>query len=194
MQIYVSKNGQRYGPYSLLELRGELLANVFRPEHFASSDNGRTWEPISAIPGIGPLVYAVEVETANNLLVIHYRGYVRPSAVEACARDVESALKRLSPGFGILVDFSELESMEVDCAPPLKRIMQLCNDKGASAVVRVIPDPQRDIGLSIMSYFHYGPQVQIQTCQTLEEAREILGRCIEHPPGAAPISVPASGK
>ena len=53
MRLYVSKNGQRYGPYSLEELRREVLANVFRPEHFASSDSGRTWEPISSVPGIG---------------------------------------------------------------------------------------------------------------------------------------------
>ena len=79
MQLYVSKNGQRYGPYSLEELRQEVLANVFRPEHFASSDNGRTWEPISAVPGIGPLVYAVDADVAQNLLIIRYRGYILPS-------------------------------------------------------------------------------------------------------------------
>jgi hypothetical protein len=41
-------------------------------------------------------------------------------------------------------------------------------------VVRVIPDPHRDIGLQIMSYFHYSGDVQILTCQTLAEAEEIL--------------------
>jgi hypothetical protein len=41
-------------------------------------------------------------------------------------------------------------------------------------VVRVIPDPHRDIGLQIMSIFHYGGDVQILTCQTLAEAEEIL--------------------
>ena len=43
-------------------------------------------------------------------------------------------------------------------------------------MVRVIPDPQRDIGLRIMSFFHYGPDVHIATCATLEEAKEILDR------------------
>ena len=76
MKLYVSKNGQRYGPYSLEELRREVLADVFRPEHFASSDNGRTWGTDQRRAGIGPLVYAVEADVAQNLLIIRYRGYV----------------------------------------------------------------------------------------------------------------------
>jgi hypothetical protein len=47
-------------------------------------------------------------------------------------------------------------------------------EKGASLVVRVIPDPHRDIGLQIMSIFHYGGDVQILTCETLAQAKEIL--------------------
>jgi hypothetical protein len=41
-------------------------------------------------------------------------------------------------------------------------------------VVRVIPDPHRDIGLQIMSIFHYGGDVQIVTCETLVQAEELL--------------------
>ena len=185
MRFYVSKSGQRYGPYSLEELCREVLANVFRPEHFASSDDGRTWEPISAVPGIGPLVYAVEADVAHNLLIIRYRGYVRSSAVERCSREVASSLTRLKPGFRLLADFTDLEAMDVACAPHLDDIMQLCNERGVSAVVRVIPDPRRDIGLQIMSYFHYGPEVRITTCRSLEEAQEILARQTPHPTSEA---------
>jgi hypothetical protein len=41
-------------------------------------------------------------------------------------------------------------------------------------VVRVIPDPARDIGLQIMSLFHYGHDVRIVTCATLDEAQRAL--------------------
>jgi hypothetical protein len=41
-------------------------------------------------------------------------------------------------------------------------------------VVRVIPDPHRDIGLQIMSYFHYKGDVRIVTCETLAEAAKTL--------------------
>ena len=173
MQIYVSKNGQRYGPYSVDELRQEVQAAVFSPAHFASWDNGRSWTPVGAVPGIGPLVYTVEVDGENNLLAIRYRDHVKAPAVERCAAEVEAALAGLSPGFRLLVDFTDLESMEVACAPHLERIMELCNERGVSAVVRIIPDPKRDIGFQIMSRFHYGPDVQIKTCQSRDEATEI---------------------
>lgn len=174
MQIYVSKNSQRYGPYSVEELRREVQANVFRPEHFASIDNCRTWQPISAIPEIGPLIYEVAADPKNQLLTIRYRGYVRSSAVAACAKEVKAALGKLRPGFRLLADLTELETMETDCAPALREIMQLCRKSGVALVVRAIPDPRRDIGLGIMSYFHYGPQVQIASCATIAEAKEIL--------------------
>ena len=64
--------------------------------------------------------------------------------------------------------------MNVACAPHIEKAMDLCNEKGASLVVRVIPDPHRDIGLQIMSIFHYDGNVKIFTCETLAQAKELL--------------------
>ena len=174
MQIYVSKQGQRYGPYGLEELGREIRSNFFSPEDFASVDNCQTWHAISTFPELEPLTYAVEAKPEENLLVIRYFGAVTSSAVTHCVTEVEAALANLKPGFRVLVDLSELQSMDLNCAPPIKRIMQLCRDRGVQSIVRVIPRPERDIGLGIMSYFHYGPQVQIAVCQSLEEAQEQL--------------------
>jgi hypothetical protein len=41
-------------------------------------------------------------------------------------------------------------------------------------VVRVIPDPQKDIGMQIMSLFHYDRRVRIVTCESLAEAMKVL--------------------
>ncbi len=191
MKIFVSRNAQRYGPYSLEELRREVLANVFRPEDFASADEGRTWRQIRSLPGIGSLEFAVAVSPSENLLVIGYRGHVKSSAVASCAREIERVLPKLSGGFALLVDCTDLEAMDLQCKQPLKEIMQLCNSHGVRTVVRVIPDPRCDIGLRIMSYFHYGPDVSIATCLTLAEADEILGRAGVAQPAAA-TSAPAS--
>ena len=179
MKLYVSKNGQRYGPYSLEELRREVVANVFRPEHFASSDNGRTWEPISAVPGIGPLVYAVEADGAHNLLTIRYCGYVRSSAVERCAQEVANSLTRLKPGFRLLADFTDLETMDVACAPHLEHIMQLCNEKGVSAVVRVIPDPRATLACRSCPIFIMGRKFGSRPVAVWRKRRRFSpGQCI----------------
>ena len=174
MKIYVSKNGQRYGPYSTEELRAEVLQDFFQPENFATSNNGESWQAISALPGIGPLVYAVAAKPEQNLLVLSYRGKVTVHDAEECGRAVEASLTTLRPGFRLLTDLTGLESMEVACAPHIERVMDLCNRQGIHMVIRVVPHPEKDIGLRIMSRFHYRPDVQIMTCETLSQAEEIL--------------------
>lgn len=174
MKIYVSKNGQRYGPYSVEELRAEVLKGVFLPENFATSNNGESWEAISALPGIGSLAYAISTKPEQNLLVLSYRGKVTVHDAEECARAIEAGLTTLRPGFRLLTDLTGLESMEVACAPSIERVMDLCNRQGVHMVIRVVPHPEKDIGLRIMSRFHYRPDVQIMTCETLSRAEEIL--------------------
>lgn len=115
-----------------------------------------------------------EVVPSQNRLVIRYRGIVGADETEKGLEQVRSGLSKLQSGFHLLADLTELEKMDVQCAPFIEQAMDLCNAKGASMVVRVIPDPHRDIGLSIMSIFHYGGDTRIITCQSLAEAEEIL--------------------
>jgi hypothetical protein len=41
-------------------------------------------------------------------------------------------------------------------------------------VVRIIPDPSKDIGLNILSIVHYRGTVQVITCETALEAWRVL--------------------
>jgi anti-anti-sigma regulatory factor len=174
MQIYVLKAGLRYGSYSVEELQQQLEHGVFRPQDFASCDESKSWIPIGAVPGIEPPVFAVEVDETKNLLIIRYRGRVSAAAVARCLERVRTALSKLETGFQLLADLTELESMEVACISHIETIMELCDEKGVSAVVRVIPDPKRDIGLQIMSHFHYAAGVRIVTCTSTDEAMRRL--------------------
>jgi hypothetical protein len=81
---------------------------------------------------------------------------------------------QLNPGFFLLTDLSNLESMEASCAPELGAIMDQCSAKGMSTVVRVIPDPNKDIGFDLISAFHLTPPVTTQTHQSLAEAIKSL--------------------
>ena len=115
-----------------------------------------------------------EVDETKSLLVIRYSAAVRAEETEKGLEQVRNGLAKLQSGFRLLADLTELESMDVKCAPFIEKAMDMCNEKGASMVVRVIPDPHRDIGLQIMSIFHYAGDVRIFTCQTLAEADELL--------------------
>ena len=115
-----------------------------------------------------------EVDEIKRLLGISYRGTVTPSETENGLDQIRSGLARLNSGFRVMVDLTALESMDVKCAPFIEKAMDLCNEKGASTVVRIIPDPHRDIGMSIMSVFHYRGDVRILTCETLAQAEALL--------------------
>jgi anti-anti-sigma regulatory factor len=121
-----------------------------------------------------PAYFSVEIEQRENLLRICYRGCVGASDVERCAEKIRAALPKMQSGYRLLVDFTELESMDESCMPHIKNIMELCDQKGVSTVVRVIPDPKRDIWLQIMPYFHYSAEVKIVSCENLSDAMKIL--------------------
>src|SRR6185436_9755036 len=102
-----------------------------------------------------------------NLLIIRFTGRIDPSQTRSQAEKVKAKLVDLQPGFRLLADLTDLEFMDVTCAPDIERTMDLCDVKGVSKVVRVIPDPSKDIGLNIMSVFHYRPSVRIVSCKTM---------------------------
>jgi anti-anti-sigma regulatory factor len=79
-------------------------------------------------------------------------------------------MRHLKSGFLLLVDLTHLESMDASCAPELGAIMDLCSAKEVSSVIRVIPEPHKDIGLAIISRFHYNPPAKTQTYENLAEA------------------------
>jgi hypothetical protein len=60
--------------------------------------------------------------------------------------------------------------MESSSAPYLAEIMDVLTAKKVGSVVRIVPDPHKDIGLNILSQLHYGPEVRIETFQTLADA------------------------
>jgi anti-anti-sigma regulatory factor len=119
-------------------------------------------------------MFQTEVDKDRNLLKISYAQRVGPEDTKRVEEKLPTLLTDLSAGFRLLTDLSGLESMDLACGPYLKRMMDLLNKKGVETVVRVIPDPHKDIGMSIMSLFHYRRRVRIVTCKTLEEAMQAL--------------------
>ena len=64
--------------------------------------------------------------------------------------------------------------MEPAATAALAEIMDALAEKEVAAVVRVVPDPDKDIGLNILSQFHYGPQIKLATFESLAEALSAL--------------------
>jgi anti-anti-sigma regulatory factor len=115
-------------------------------------------------------MYAVELDRSKRLLVISAVGHVIAREVKGVAQRVREVLHQAAPGFHVLADFRWLESMDSTAAPHLAEIMDALTEKGVGSVTRVFSDPRKDIGLNILSQFHYGPNVSITTFETLADA------------------------
>lgn len=118
------------------------------------------------------------VEVTNDvpgkLVRIGFSGSVTLEQVRASEPRVETAVSGMQPGFRLLTDLSGLEFMDPACLSSIRNTMDLCNRRGVSRVVRVIPDPLKDIGLNILSLFHYRHNIPIVTFETLSEAMAAL--------------------
>jgi hypothetical protein len=119
-------------------------------------------------------MFQVKADPEKKLLTMTFAQHVGPDELEKANAKLPALLDQLSPGFRLLSDLSKLESMDPACVAYLKTNMDVLNKRGVSLVVRVIPDPRKDIGLNILSLFHYRRGIRIVTCETIEEARTVL--------------------
>src|ERR1700756_4645203 len=115
-------------------------------------------------------MYSVEIDRSKRLLVISALQQVTAEEAKLAAQQVRELSRDVAPGFRVLADFRWLESMDSAAAPHLAEIMDTLTEKGVASVTRVMPDPHKDIGLNILSQFHYGTDVKIATFETLADA------------------------
>ena len=119
-------------------------------------------------------MFSVEIDGSKRLLVISVTGHVTESEVRQAAQQVRELVKDIAPGFRLLADFRWLISMAPSAARHIAEIMDAVAAKQVGAVVRVIPDPHKDIGLNILSRFHYGPEIRPRTFESLADALQSL--------------------
>jgi len=106
----------------------------------------------------------------KQLLHLNYIQRVTPEELRRGGEDLKVLMADLKPGFRLVADFGRLESMDIACAPEIGRMMELFDRGGVGLLVRVIPDPSKDIGMDILSIFHYRHHPPMATCKSLAEA------------------------
>jgi hypothetical protein len=119
-------------------------------------------------------MFLVTLNKPRQLLHLSYIQHVTPEELQRGGEDIKAMLTDLTPGFRVLADFGRLESMDLACRTELGRIMELADQSGVGLLVRVIPDPSKDIGLDILALFHYRNRPRMATCKNLVEAAEKL--------------------
>ena len=119
-------------------------------------------------------MYSVEADKSKRLIVISAVGHVTEEEVKQAARQVREIVKDVAPGFRVLTDFRWLDSMQASASRYVAEIMDAIAAKKVGLIARVIPDPRKDIGLNILSQFHFGPEIQIANFEALADAVQSL--------------------
>ena len=119
-------------------------------------------------------MFLATTNKAKRLLYLGYIQQVRTKDLQRGLEELPALLADLPPGFHLLVDLGRLESMDPACTTQVGKVMELCDQHGVGLVIRVIPDPAKDIGLNILSIFHYPHRPQMVTCETMSEAAKLL--------------------
>jgi hypothetical protein len=127
-------------------------------------------------------MYAVELDRSKRLLVISAAQKVMAEEAKMVAQRIREVLQDVEPGFRVLADFRWLESMDSGAARHIAKIMDALAEKNVASVTRVMPDPHKDIGFNILSQFHYGANVKIETFETLADALQNIAAKADSPP------------
>jgi anti-anti-sigma regulatory factor len=128
-------------------------------------------------------MYGIELDRSKRLLVISATQKVTVAEAKMVAKRIHEVLEDVAPGFRVLADFRGLESMDSAAARHIAEIMDALAGKNVASVTRVMPDPHKDIGLNILSQFHYGPEVSITTFETLADAVQNIAAKTDSPAG-----------
>lgn len=116
--------------------------------------------------------------TSNKRLRLLYLTYVQkvdPAQLAATRVDLAAMLAELPSGIRLLADMSDLEFMDPACAVEMGISMDLLAKHGVDLIVRVIPDSKKDIGLNILSVFHYPKPPRIVSCEKMMDGmRQLL--------------------
>ena len=115
------------------------------------------------------------INKEGTLLIVHFSESVDKKEAEQCYELVSTLIPKTQPGFTVITDLGRLNHMDFDCAGPVGAIMDLCNQAKVARVCRVIPNPEVDIGYSILTKFHYDTAlVKVQTFPSFFQAMKSL--------------------
>jgi len=113
-------------------------------------------------------------DESGHILSLSYSGHIRPAEMKKALQSVQALAPRLKPGFVLLSDLTSLEAMEPACAAEIGVMAEQLSSYGIASVIRVIPDPAKDIGLNIVSIFHFRHPIKVHTRDSLAEAIKCL--------------------
>jgi hypothetical protein len=119
-------------------------------------------------------MYLATTNKPKRLVHLSFALHVGVKELQQGNQELAALLADLPAGIRVLADFGRVDSMDIACADEFGKAMELYDEHGVELIVRLVPDPSKDIGLNILSAFHYRHQPRIVTCKTMGEAAKAL--------------------
>ena len=117
----------------------------------------------------------VRYDRKRNTVIVEFEGNVDAAQAKQFFADLEKVRPKPEKDFILLADFSLVDTMEFSVKGEIEKAMDLFNAQGLTEVIRVIPDPNMDIGFNLMSSSHYSKQIKVHTLRSRQEAEALLG-------------------
>jgi hypothetical protein len=117
----------------------------------------------------------VRYDRERNTVIVEFEGNVDAEQARQFFVDLEDIRPKPENGFKLLTDFSLVDAMEFSVKSEIEKAMDLFNAQGVTEIIRVIPDPNMDIGFNLMSASHYSKQIKVHTLRSRQEAEAYLG-------------------
>jgi hypothetical protein len=118
-------------------------------------------------------MFLATINKPKRLLHLSFIGQVEADDLVQQREELLMLLADLPIGFRLLSDLGRLDAFGPNCVAEIGKMMEVFDQKVA-LVVRVIPDDAKDIGLNILSVFHYRNRPRAVSCRTMIEAAELL--------------------
>ena len=105
----------------------------------------------------------VRYDRERNTVIVEFEGNVDAEQAKQFFVDLENIRPKPENDFKLLTDFSLVDGMEFNVKSEIEKAMDLFNAQGVTEIIRVIPDPNMDIGFNLMSASHYSKQIKVHT-------------------------------
>lgn len=117
-------------------------------------------------------MYKIKINTLHNTIFITLGDVFNIQEAKEILERITEITPKLKKGFKLLTDLSSLKEIETGAQHFIEETMTLLNRQGIAKIIRIIPDPAKDIGFNIMSLFHYSKDVKINTYKSFKELVE----------------------
>lgn len=119
-------------------------------------------------------MFLATTNKSRRLLCLSFIGDVSGKELERGGEEMTLLLADMPGKLRILADLERLQSMDEECAEQLGKTMEMFDRHGVELVVRVVPQPAKDIGFNILMAFHYRNRPRVVTCENIAEALRLL--------------------